>query len=242
MVRGARRLAIKSNQRHNNSMKRPLLVLIVGITGFSLSAQTTQLAPQAEAQFAALLNKPAMVQPATAAPLGKNWFRLETDAHVFTDAVSAAQVAAVLLERDNQDAIYNGKKSRLTAKVVSLDADGAGAVMDFVSVSVGPLNIQIKTPYRAQVRTTAHTDTKIAVEVRQLPADSASNDDIKNLFATRYAESVVINGKTYTYIRIYTIDEINASILPGAKNTLEKSSAPVNEETLLLIIAAAKKR
>ncbi|MDR2517431.1 MAG: hypothetical protein LBC88_08645 [Spirochaetaceae bacterium] len=221
-------------------MKKRVFVLGFCLTGFSLFAQTTQLAPGAQGQLAALLNKSAMVKPAAAAPLGKNWFRLETDAHVFTDEVSVAQVAAVLLDREHQDTIYNGKKSRLTAKVVSVDADGA--IMDFVSVSVGPLNIQIKTPYRARVQTAAHTDTKIALEVRQLPADSASNDDIKNLFATRYAESVAINGKIYTYIRIYTIDEINASILPGAKNTLEKSSAPVNEETLRLIIAAAKTR
>jgi hypothetical protein len=219
-------------------MKNFVFLLGFCVTGVSLFAQTTQLAPGVQGQLAALLNKPAMVKPATAAPLGKNWFRLETDAHIFTSEVSVAQVAAVLLDRENQNAIYNGKKSKLTAKVVS--ADAGGVVFDFVSVSVGPLNIQIKTPYRARVTTAANTDAKIALEVRQLPADTASNDDIKNLFATRYAEAVTINGKTYTYIRIYTIDEVNASILPGAKGALEKSSAPVNEETLQLIIAAAK--
>ena len=206
----------------------------------ALFAQTTQLAPGAREQLTALLNKPAMVNPAAAAPLGKNWFKLETDAHIFSYEVTVAQVAAVLLDRENQDKIYNGKKSKLTAKVVSVGADEA--VLDFVSVSVGPLGIQIKTPYRASVKAAVYTDTKIAMEVRQLPADSASNDEIKNLFATRYAEAVTINGKTYTYIRIYTIDEVNASILPGAKNALEKSSGPVNQETLQMIITAAKTR
>jgi hypothetical protein len=115
-------------------------------------------------------------------------------------------------------------------------------VVDFVSISVAPLGIQIKTPYRATVRAITNTNDKIALEVRQLQEDSVSNKDIKNLFATRYAEAVTINGKPYTYIRIYTIDEVNASILPGAKGTLEKNSAPVNEETLQLLIAAAKTR
>ena len=221
-------------------MKTLLFLFVLGATGVSLFAQTTQLEPGVQDRLAALLNKPAMIQPATAAPLGKNWFRLETDAHILSDEVSVAQVASVFLDLENQDKIYDGKKSKLTAKVVSIGA--AESLIDFISISVAPLGIQIKTSYRANVHVTAYTEAKIALEVTQLQADSASNRDIKNLFATRYAEAVTINGKTYTYIRIYTIDEVNASILPGAKSTLEKNSGPVNEETLQMIIAAAKTR
>ena len=221
-------------------MKTYFFVLMLSVMGISLFAQTTQLAPGVRERVDSLLNQPAMIQDATATPLGKNWFRLETDAHIFSDEVSVAQVSSVLLDLENQDTIYNGTKSKLTAKVVSVDADEA--VIDFVSISMAPLGIQIKTPYRASVRTTSNTNDKIALEVRQLQEDSVSNKDIKNLFATRYAEAVTIDGKPYTYIRIYTVDEVNASILPGAKGTLEKSSAPVNEETLRLLIAAAKTR
>jgi hypothetical protein len=227
-------------------MKKLFLWFICCAGGLPLFGQTpqpapgTQLAPGAQAQIDSLLGKPAMVKPAEASPLGKNWFRLETDAHVFTDQVSVKQVGAVMLDLDHQDTIYNGKKSKLTAQIVSRSA--AEAIVDFVSVSVGPFNIQIKTPYRASVKTAENTDTKIIVEVRQLDSDSASNNDIKNLFATRYAEEVVINGKKYTYIRVYTIDEVNASFLPGAKGALESSSGPVNEEGLQMIINAARNR
>jgi hypothetical protein len=219
-----------------------LIIFCAGLTAFaqtSPAAAVTQPAPGVIEGLAGLLNKPAMVKPANAEPLGKNWFRLETDAHIITDQVSVSQVASVLLDLDNQAAIYNGKKSRLTAKVVSRGA--AENIVDFVSVSIaGP--IQLKTPYRANVRAAEHSNEKIAIEVRQLAEDSAANREIKNLFASRYAQALTIDGKTYTYIRIYTIDEVNASILPGAKGTLEKNSGPVNTETLQLIIAAAKTR
>lgn len=220
-------------------MNKAVFLVLVFFAGFSLFAQSaaTQPVPGLAGRLDSLLNKPEMVQPATATPLGKNWFRLETDAHVITDQVSAAQVARVLLDLDNQSSYYNGKKSKLTATVVSR---GGEPVVDFVSISVAPLGIQIKTPYRASVKAVTNTDAKIVVEVKQLPDDSASNSDIKNLFATRYAEEVTINGRNYTYIRIYTLDEVNASILPGAKGALENSSGPVNEETLEMIIAAAK--
>jgi hypothetical protein len=223
-------------------MKKIFLFVGFCLAAIQLFAQagTAQPVPEASALLDSLLNKPAMVKPATASPLGKNWFKLETDAHVFTDQVSLKQVAAVLLDLEHQDTIYDGKKSKLTAEIVSR---GTGeSLVDFVSVSVAPLGIQIKTPYRATVKTVENTDTKISVEVRQLEQDSASNKDIKNLYATRYAEELTIGGKKYTYIRIYTIDEVNASILPGAKGALESSSGPINVETLQMIITAAKTR
>jgi len=221
-------------------MKKLFLFPVFFTFGFSLFAQTesTRISLDAQTHLADLLNKPAMVNHASAAPLGRNWFRLETDAHVFTDQVSIRQVAAMLLDLDNQDKFLDGKKSRLSTKVVSRRPDEI--IADFVSISIAPLGIQIKTPYRASIKTTENTDSRFVLEVRQLPDDSASNKDIKNLFATRYVEEVTINGKKYTYIRIYTVNEVNASILPGAKNALEKNSSPVNEEVLQMIIAAAK--
>jgi hypothetical protein len=221
-------------------MKKILFFLTFCLITLTLFAQTgsTRLAPGAETQLATLLNKPSMVRPATAAPLGKNWFRLETDAHIFTDQVSVGQVAAVLLDLDNQDKFLNGKKSKMTTKIISRGTEGS--IVDLVSISIAPLGIQIKTPYRALIKATENTNTRFVLEVRQLTDDSVSNKEIKNLFATRYTEEVTINNRKYTYIRIYTINEVNASILPGAKNTLEKNSSPVNEEVLEMIIAAAK--
>jgi len=221
-------------------MKKLILFQALFTLGFSLFAQaeSSRMAPGAQAQFAGLLNKPAMVNPATATALGRNWFKLETDAHIFTDQVSLRQVTAMLLDLDNQEKFLDGKKSKLTAKVVNRRPDEI--IADFVSISIAPLGIQIKTPYRASIRTAENTASRFSLEVRQLPEDSASNKDIKNLFATRYAEEVNINGRNYTYIRIYTVNEVNASILPGAKNTLERNSFPINEEVLQMIIDAAK--
>jgi len=221
---------------------RGFFALIFTLTGLSLFAQahTTQVASGARGQLNALLNKPAMVEPVGITPLGKNWFKLATDAHVITDEAGFEQVAAVLADLKKTNEIFNGKKSKLLGKVVNQSADET--IVDFEMVSFGPLNIHVKTPYRASVKTSEKTETALAVEIRQLATDSASNKDIKNLFATRYAEELTIDGKKYTYIRIYAIDDVNASILPGAKGVLENAALPSNVEALQLIIAAAKKR
>jgi len=221
---------------------RGFLVIIFSLTGLCLFGQTntTQVAPGARDQLATLLNKPAMAEPVGITSLGRNWFRLSTDAHVITDAVGFEQVAAVIVDSKNTTAVFNGKKSKLLGHVVSQTVDEA--IVDFVMVSFGPLNIQVKTPYRASVRNVERTGTKSAVEIRQLATDSAANKDIKNLFATRYAEEIIIAGKKYTYIRIYALDDVNASILPGARGILENAAVPSNVEALELIIAAAKKR
>jgi hypothetical protein len=219
-----------------------LVLLLFGLSGFSAQAQTNpdRLAPGAERQLNVLLNKPVMVHPAGVTPLGKNWFRLETDAHIITDEVNFKQVAAVLSDVDNTTRVFDGKKSKLTGNVIS--RGNGGTVADFVMISIAPMGIQIKTPYRASVRIAENTESKIYLEIRQLAADSGSNKNVKELFATRYAEEITINGRKYTYIRIYAVNEANASILPGAKGVLESNSEPANIEALHLIIAAAKTR
>jgi hypothetical protein len=200
----------------------------------------TEIAPGARGQIAELLNKPAMVKPAAVTPLGRSWFTLEADAHVFTDQVSFRQVQATFNDLDHQNEVFDGKKGKLLATVVSRSA--GETVFDFVAVTIAPLGIQLKTPYRASVKITRNTGSVFAAEIRQLSQNSDTNKNIKNLFAARYAEEVTINGKNYTYIRIYTINEVNSSVLPNAKNVLENNTAPVNEESLQLIIEAAKKR
>jgi hypothetical protein len=115
-------------------------------------------------------------------------------------------------------------------------------VVDFLSTTIGPMGIRIKAPYRALVTVLENTDTKAAVRIRQLDSDSASNKMVKEMYTMRYAEAVTIDDKTYTYVRIYVIDEANGSILPGAKGVLESQSAPAIVEALELIIKAAKSR
>jgi len=215
------------------------ILFIVQITPLSVFAQnTTSLTPDAVNQHGLLLNNPVMVSPVNAIPLGRNWFRLETDIHVFIDQVNFQQIAGVLLDLENQDKIYNGKKNKLTATIVNRSADET--IVDFVSIDIGPFGIQFKTPYRSSVKTIIHTDTKIGIEFMQLASDNSTNKDIKNFNSTQYAEEVIINGIKYIYIRIYTTSDVNASILPGAKSILEKEAGPVNIEGMQMIINAAK--
>ncbi|MDR2731522.1 MAG: hypothetical protein LBB81_11575 [Treponema sp.] len=220
-------------------MRKFIFFFIFNLTCFSLFAQVdiNRIAPGAIDKFTELLNKPAMVKPATATPLGKNWFTLETDCHIFTDQVSLKQVVAVLLDIENQPEYFNGKLSKL--QISNINRSGNEISADFVSIAMaGPF--QLKTPYKASVRITLNSDTQFAVSIIQLANNSASNTGMKNMQAPRYAEEVTINGKKYTYIRMYAIEDINASILPGAKGTLEKNSFPANQEAMNMLIAAAK--
>jgi hypothetical protein len=224
-------------------MKNYFFLLALCLTGLALHAQAdiNRIAPGAESQLDNLLNKPAMVKPAVAtpSPQGKTWFNLETDSHVFTDQVSLKQVVNVLLDIENYNKSFNGKKSKLTASNIKRGTDEVTA--DYVSIAIVPIiGIQLKTPYRAWAKAVVNTDAKFGVDIKQTPEDSASNTKIKNLYAPRYIEEVTINGKKYTYIRMYTVEDVDISILPGGKNTLEKNAAPVTQEAMELLIAAAK--
>ena len=221
---------------------RGFLAIIFSLTGLSLFAQANaaQVAPGAEEQLDTLLNKPAMVQPVGITPLGRNWYSLEIDTHVITDEADFEQIAAVMIDVENSAQNTRGKKGWLLANIVSREDDET--VADFVMISFAPLGIQIKTPYRASVKNIEKTGTKTIIEIRQLASDSSSNKEIKNIFALRYAEEITIDDKLYTYIRIYSVNDINTGILPGAKVILENNAAPSNIEALELIIAAAKKR
>ena len=136
-----------------------------------------------------------------------------------------------------------GKKNVLTATIVSRDAKEI--VADFVSVTPVFLGFKTTTKYRASIKITENTATKLAYEIRQFPADSEKNKDMKNLISTRYAEEVTVNGKKYTYIRVYSVNDIDASSLSklsGVRNMIQSSSEDANMESLQLVIDAAKKK
>ncbi|MDR0442221.1 MAG: hypothetical protein LBH44_02300 [Treponema sp.] len=222
-------------------MNKFLLFIILGAMGLPLFAQVDifRLAPGAEEQLAGLLNKPAMVKPAVAAPLGKNRFTLETDAHVFTDQVSVIQVAEALFDLASYPKNFDGKLGKVLTRIISRGENEL--TVEYTPISVISLGIQIKTPYLSTVKILEYSDKRFCMEFRQLPQDTESNKKIKNLYAPRYAQEVTINGKVYTYIRIYGMEDVDASILPGARGTLERNAGPTNIEALLLLIEAAKK-
>jgi len=198
------------------------------------------VAAGAKSQIHDLLNNPAMVQTAIVTPLGRNWFRMEKDSHVFTDQVSVAQVSAVLHDLDNQADVFNGRRAIISSSIVREENDGT--IVDLVVTSVGPLNIRIRTPYRVLTTTFENNETKAYIEMRQLDSDSASNDRIKNFFGMRYVEAVNIDGKYYTYIRIFNSEDVNGSFLPGARSIFESQIPPTCIEALELVITAARNR
>ena len=218
---------------------KKLLAIIFGLMSLSVFAQTNgrQLAPGAMENFNALLNKSGFAQATTATALGKGWFRLDSDVHIFTDEVSIGQVAGVLLDLENMPKYFQGKKNRAEATVVQRGDDEV--IMDFVSINP-VLAFQIKTPYRASLKVLENSETSVCMEVSQLAADSQANNSIRNLFISRYACEVIIGDKTYTYIRFVIQNEINTSILPGARGVLEKNSDSANVEAQQLLIKAAK--
>jgi len=217
-------------------------IIIFCFIGFPLFAQSNiaRIAPGAESQLAVLLNRPTLIKPAVAVPIGRNWFTLELDAHVFSDQVSVNQVRAALLDFENHDKIFDGDRNKRRLNILSRDANEITA--DYTSITPAPMGIQIRTTYRVTMKIVENTDTRFVFEIHQTPQDSETNRDIRNHSAVRYAQEVVIDGKTYTYIRIYSINDVNGSILPNARNTFERNAAPANEETMQLIINAAKSR
>jgi hypothetical protein len=217
-----------------------LIFITAGVGLFAQANAAASVAPGAQAKVLELLNKPAMVSPAAADPLGKNWFRLMTDAHVFSDEVSVRQVSAVYTDFVNQEKNFTGKKSILTASVVSAGQDGT--VVDFVSTTIAPMGIKIRAPYRALVIEYENTGMKAAIGIKQFDSDSASNNTVKGMYSVRYAESVTIGGKAYTYIRLYVINDVNGSILPNARKVLESQSGPAILESVDLIVRAAKSK
>jgi hypothetical protein len=205
----------------------------------SLYGDAAAIAAGAEAQLSNLLNKPAMVSPATAVPLEKHWYKLETDAHIFSDEVSVSQVAAVLLDVENYHKHFDGTRSEISTSVVDRTADGL--IVDFISTTILPIvHFKHNTPYQALVRTLNNTSTKFTIEIRQTPQDTEKNGDIKNLYTLYHVEEKTINGKSYTYIRMYTLMDADAGFLPSAKDMLERNEGPTSAEALQLIIIAAK--
>jgi hypothetical protein len=222
-------------------MKTNLFFPILFLFALPLFAQAdrSRIAPGAENQLAALLNTPTMVTPATVTPLGRNWFTIELDSHIFTDQVTFRQVSAVMLELTEGRALNCQKNGRPVAVVRRNNNE---IIADCTSVTPAPLGIKITTKYRTSIRITENSGVRIAYDIRQIPADNETNTATKNVVSIRGAQEVEIDGRKYTYIRIYCLSDVNASILPNARNVLQSNSGPANMEALELVVGMARGR
>jgi len=191
------------------------------------------IAPGATGRLADLLNKPAVVKPATATSQ-RNWYTTEMDAHVFTDQASFRQIVEVLRDIENTEKHFTGKNARLRASVVSRGNNET--IADFTSVTP-PLTRH----YQVSVKIPANTDTVFVSETRQTPDDNETNRGMRNFSSLRYVEELTIDGKKYTYIRAFNVNDVYIP-LPVTRSTVERNSDAVNLETLQLIIEAARNR
>ena len=128
----------------------PFCIVFVMQISVAFAQNSINMAFGAKEQLQSLLNNPTMVSSVNATPLGRNWFRLETDVHAFTDQADFQRIADVLLDLENQEQIYDGKRSKLTAIIVSRNE--IETIVDFVAIDIGPFGIQFRTPYRSSVR------------------------------------------------------------------------------------------
>ena len=223
-------------------MKKLLIFVVMIFLTVSMFAyeEIAQIVTGAELRLAELLNKPALVFPVKAVPLGRNWFTLEMDAHMFSDQVSLNQVRETLLDFENHDRIFNGERNKRQIKnIIHIDNE---IHANFVSITPAPLGFQIRITYRVIMRIIESNDTRFVFEILQTLEDSSSNKDMRHHRAIRYVEEVVIDGNQYTYFRLYSINDVNGSILPNARNVFERNAAPANVENMQLIINAAKLR
>ena len=196
-----------------------------------------EMASGAMENWAALLNKPAVVKPVKSAQLERNWYNVELDSHMFTDQAGFRQIVSVLADVENYGTIFDGRRTKLRTGAVSR-ADNE-MVVDITSITITFIRFTIE--YRASVKILENTGVRFISEVRQI--DSRTNDQIRNYHSIRYAEEVKINGKSYTYIRIGSLSDTYVGIrLPNITNAIETNSISSNEDTLNMIIDAAKKR
>ena len=222
-----------------NNLILLLLVLCIQLLPLHAQADDFRMVPGAEAQLSVLLNEPALVRPVSVTPLGRNWFTVVTDTHVFVDDVSVWQAAQVINDIEGYEVFYEGRRTRLSGNLVSRTDDEL--VIDFVSTTKA-IGFNFRTPYRAVVRTLRDTGCEFLMEIRQSPQDNESNRSIRNFFSLRYVANVIINGRNYTYVRTFSSKDVDARILPAARSALERNSGPASKETLSLIIAAARKK
>jgi hypothetical protein len=156
---------------------------------------------------------------------------LETDAHIFSD-VTVENVAAVYDDFANYKEYFNGTRYKMTAEVLQKTKDGT--LVNFTTTTISGL-IKIKSFFQALVKDLSDRPFEKKITLTQL---DNSNKTVRNLYATRYAVKVNIGGKDYTYVRIYTAEDIQKSIIPA--EWIKKGSVPISIESIELTIAAAK--
>ena len=217
-------------------MKIRCIFSIFYLLSLPLFAQA-EIAPGALDNWEALLNKPAVVRPVRAAQLERNWYNVNLDSHMFTDQASFRQIVSVLNDVENYGNIFDGRSTKLRTDIVSRENNEM--IVDITSTTIAFIRFTIR--YRASIKVLENTNTRFISEVRQ--TDNETNGQIRNYHSIRYVEDVTINGRKYTYIRIGSVSDTYVGIrLSNIINTIERNSVSSNEDTLNMIVSAARTR
>jgi hypothetical protein len=216
-----------------NSVIIKKLFLLLPFLCVSAYSQTN-VADGAIANFSALYNNPQMIDSqVTDLNRSGGWVLLMTDFHVFSDA-PFAQVSEVIGDYANYRNYINGKKIRISCKILRETENER--LINFTTTTISGL-FRFVSSFDGIVKDVTKKPLEKILTITQ--ADK-NNKKLNAYFAVRYVAEVTINGKKYTYIRLYNEEEVRNSIV--SDELIRKESIPINIETLELIAAAAKKK
>jgi hypothetical protein len=213
-------------------MKQLHFVLVIFVCGAAYSQ--TSVADGAVANYRELLNNPQMIDSkVTDLNRRGRWVLLETDFHMFSDA-SITQVSAVIGDYENYRHYMNGKKIKISCEILKKTEDAR--LINFTTTTIsGPF--KFVSIFEGIVKDLTGSPFEKILTITQTDRD---NKKMNAYFAVRYAKEVSIDGKNYTYIRFYNVEEVKNGIVSDER--IRKESIPINIETLELIAAAAKRK
>jgi hypothetical protein len=126
----------------------------------------------------------------------RTWIPMEADVHICT-AVPLEKIKSVITDYDN----YTGIFRRSTAsRILSRDAGGTTA---FFEMTVGAMGITAVTAYTVLLETPIDIPDKFLLVFSHL----SDNGSIRKVYGFWYLESIMIDGKPYTYLRYYSTSE-----------------------------------
>jgi hypothetical protein len=174
----------------------------------------------AEAQEASAIGKPELYREANLKKLiekydviyakvdaltegSKTWVPMEADVHICT-AVPLEKIKSVITDYDNYTGIF---KRSTVSRTISRNARGTTA---FFEMTVGAMGVTVVTAYTVLLETPVDTADKFLLTFSHV----ADNDSIRKVYGFWYLESIMIDGKPYTYLRYYSTSEpLRVSIL-----------------------------
>jgi hypothetical protein len=126
----------------------------------------------------------------------KTWLPMEADVHICTD-VPLGKIKAVITDYDNYTGIF---KRSTASRTLKRDARGTTA---FFEMTVGAMGVTVVTAYTVLLETPIDTADKFLLTFSHV----ADNGSIRKVYGFWYLESIMIDGKPYTYLRYYSTSE-----------------------------------